>query len=97
MNAKNAKVSVERLKGLTVLFEDDLYQLSQLVLKGHDAIDAQTNRVSRTSLHGLARQFAGLFYGTKIDSKHVEEIIRSAGLPLGGTIEHDRDCMSASS
>jgi hypothetical protein len=92
MGAKHEKVSVERLKGLKVLFEDDLYQLGLLILKGHDAVDAQTNCRSRTTLHGLAGKFASLFYGSRITAQHVEEIIRSADLPIGGTIEHDGDC-----
>lgn len=94
MKAKYERVSVEHLKGIKVLFEDDLYQLGLLLLKGHDAIDAQTNYRSRTTLHGLASQYALLFHGAKITAKHVEEIIRGADLPLGGTIEHDRDCGS---
>ncbi len=54
MAAKHEKVSIGRLKGIKVLFEDDLYQLAQLVLKGHDATDVGTNRVSRHPL--LAEQ-----------------------------------------
>ncbi len=92
MSAKYEIVSIDRLKGIKVLFEDDLYQLSQLVLKGHDAVDAQTNCRSRTTLHGLAGQFACLFHASRITAEHVKEIIRGAGLPIGGTIEHDRDC-----
>lgn len=96
MAAKYEKVSVEHLKSIKVLFEDDLYQLGQLLLKGHDAIDAETNRVSRTTLYGLASQFALLFHDSNITTEHIEEIMGNAGLPVGGTIEHDHDCGSGS-
>lgn len=92
MSVKHEKVSIERLKGIKIFFEDDLYQLGQLVLQGHDVVDAETGYVSRSTLHGLASSFAMLFHGSRITSKQVEETISSAGLPLSGTIEHDRDC-----
>ena len=92
MNGELERVSIERLKGIKVLFEDDLYQLGLLLLKGHDTIDAQTNCRSRTTLHGLAGHYAMLFHGSNTTAEHVEEIIRGVGLPLGGMIEHDRDC-----
>lgn len=78
------RVDLARLKGINILYEDDLHSLGQFVLKAYDAQWAGTRSKARPTLHGLAR-----IYGLILNcvSKPFEEAIEAHGLPLGATVD----------
>ena len=78
------KIDIWNLKGIGILYEDDLYDLGQFVLKAYDARWARTGSKARPTLHGLAR-----IYGQILNcaSKPFEEAIEALGLPLGATVD----------
>ena len=78
------KIELANLKGIGILYEDDLYDLGQFVLKASDARWAGTGSKARPTLHGLAR-ICGLIFNCA--SKPFEEAIEALGLPLGATVE----------
>ena len=79
--------------GVSILFENDLYELARLVVKIHRAQDEEANRKSsstrresRSTLLGLAHKYA---YLTDISSDRVKDAIEKMGWSLGTTIEDD--------
>jgi hypothetical protein len=56
------RIDLVRLKGIRILYADDLYDLGQFVLKAYDAQWAGTRSKARPTLHGLAR-----IYGLILD------------------------------
>lgn len=78
------RIDLARLKGINILYEGDLHELGQFVLKAYDAQWAGTRSKTRPTLHGLAR-----IYGLILDcaSKPCEEAIEAHGLPLGVTVD----------
>lgn len=81
-----ARVHLARLKGIRVLFEGDLHQLAQFVLRAYDAEQAGTTSVARPTLHGLAGIYAAALH---VDREAVEQVMKAHGLPLGATVEFD--------
>ena len=78
------KIDLGNLKGIRILYEDDLYDLGQFALKAFNARWAGTGSKARPTLHGLARIYALIL---NCDSKPFEEAIESLGLPLGATVD----------
>lgn len=76
------------LKGINVLFEDDLYELAFWLLKLDTARDRQTNSTSRYTVYGLAGVYS---LCAKLNRDTVIRILESRGLPSGATIEYDED------
>jgi len=82
------KISVSKLKNLGVLFEDDLYDFANLMLKIYDAKDKGTNTVTRDTVTGLVNGYALI---ARINPNRVLAAIKRSKLPLGSTIEHNWD------
>ena len=82
------KISVSKLKNIGVLFEGDLYDYANLMLKIYDAKNKGTNTITRDTVNGLVRGYALL---ARVNSSQVLAVIKRIGLPLGSTIEHDKD------
>ena len=82
------KVRVSELRNIGVLFDGDLYDFANLMLKIYDAKDKGTNTVSRDTVYGLVHGYALL---ACVNSDQVLAVIKRNGLPLGSTIEHDKD------
>ncbi len=86
-------ISPNDLKGISVLFENDLYELARLMIKVHRAKDEEANRQSTGSrqaamstLNGLAQNYA---YLTGMSSDRIKDVIRQAGLSLGACLKAD--------
>jgi hypothetical protein len=79
------KIDLTRLKGVEILFKDDLYDLGKFVLKAFDARWAGTGSRARPTLHGLARIYASVL---NCASKPLEEAIEAQGLPLAATVDN---------
>ena len=86
-------VSPNELKGISVLFENDLYELAQLIVKINRAKDEEANRQptgsrqeSMTTLYGLAQYYAIL---SRVSPDRIKEAIRQAGLSLGACVRAD--------
>jgi hypothetical protein len=81
------KVNLARLKGVTILYSNDLHDLGKFVVTAFDARWAGTGSKARPTLYGLAR-----IYGSILDcaSKPFEDAIAAHGLPLGATVVGSR-------
>ena len=88
MSNAREQISVEALKKVCVLYEGDIYELAQLLLKAHDARDKATNRTSRHTVHGLATAYCNLVH---IEFDEIIGVFERHGLPLGATVEHAHD------
>lgn len=77
-------IDLANLKGNGLLYEGDLHDLGQFVLKAFAARWAGTGSKARPTLHGLAR-----IYGQILNcaSEPFEEAIERLGLPLGATVD----------
>ena len=86
----NNCVKLSRLRGIKILYEDDLYELANIVLKIMAAIDklSEGGIMSRPTINGLAKHYCFLCNG-KIDSERIVEIIVKHGLDIGDVIEFD--------
>lgn len=82
------KVSISALKGISVLYEGDIYDLACLLLKVDDAKDRGTNTRSRYTVHGLASIYSMIAH---LNPDEIEDILKGHGLPLGATVEYDKD------
>ena len=71
-------------EGIAILYQDDLHDLGQFVLKAFDARWAGTGSKARPTLHGLARIYALIL---NCDSKRFDETIEALGLPLAAMVD----------
>jgi hypothetical protein len=90
---RDERIDTHALMGISMLFENDLYELARLVVKIHRAQDEEANRKSprtrqesRSTLLGLAHKYACL---TNMPPDKVKDALRLAGLSLGATIADD--------
>ena len=79
------QISVESLKDVCVLFENDIYELARLLLKVNDAKDRGTHTISRHTVHGLASAYCIL---AQVEFEEIIRVFRQHNLPLGATVEH---------
>jgi hypothetical protein len=87
--SSNNRVEVSRLRGIKILYEDDLYELANIVLKIMDAIDNLSGGViSRPTINGLVKQYSFLC-SDQIHPEQVVDIIAKHGLDIGDIIECD--------
>ncbi len=87
------RIKTSELMGISILFENDLYELAHFVVKMHHAQDEKANRKShgtrqesRSTLLGLAHKYE---YLTDVPSDKVKDVIKRAGFSLGATIDDD--------
>jgi hypothetical protein len=79
------KIPVSRLKGLKLVFEDDLYQLAQFILKVQTTQDTPT-RKARATVHLVLSYYAQILH---TDECRFIPLAKKHGLSLGDTIEPD--------
>ena len=86
-------VYLSQLEKIEILWPGDVRMLAEFVLRAHDAKDQQTNlhnsgakTRSRTTLHGLAVQFAQI---TWLPKERIETIFLAHGFNLGSAVEFD--------
>lgn len=82
------KIGIAALKGIAVLFEDDIHDLAYWLLKMNDAKDKGRNTRSRHTVYGLAGVYS---FATHMNQDEIVSILEDRGLPLGATIEYDDD------
>ena len=87
--ARREKVPVSSLKSIAILCEHDLYDLALLLLRLYDAKYQDTNRKTRSTVHGLAALYGRI---ADVDSDQIEDMLQAQGLLPGATIEHDQYC-----
>jgi len=85
------QISVEALRKVCILYEGDIYELAQLLLKINDARDKETNTISRDTVNGLAAVYRTL---ADIELDRILGVLEKHGLPLGATVEHANDSHS---
>ena len=90
---ENDAIPLNKLKGIKVYYEDDLYDVALLILKLRDARakHESSNRRSRPTINGLVRDFASLIDPTMPDEKTVFSAIEKYNFPLNAGIEFDED------
>jgi hypothetical protein len=82
------KIGVTALKGVSVLFEDDIYDLANWLLKVNEAKDKGTDHRSRRTVYGLAGAYS---QAADIGRDQIIRVLEVHGLPLGATVEYDDD------
>ena len=75
-------VPVSRLRGLNVVFENDLYELARFTLQVHLARDTPTHK-TRTTVHGLIGDYE---YLAHINGNQARDLVTRHGLPLDACI-----------
>ena len=87
------RVPLSRLKGVSVYFEDDLYELASLVLRLYDARKRYEGSSTRTrpTVNGLVKKFAGLIDPVHPDDERVLAALEERRLPMGAIVESDAD------
>ena len=88
VNRMGDSISVNSLRGIAVLYPDDLYDLACLLLKIHRAEEPRGDYRIRTTVHGLATYYSLL---TRIARDTILGILESRGLPLGAVVEEADD------
>ncbi len=83
------KVALSSLRPVSILFDGDLYELANLIIKISNAKYQGTNIKSRHTLHGVAAAYSRLVID--IDSSLIEQVLEERGLDLGATVECDED------
>ena len=83
-----AKISVEALKGLNVLFAGDVYELAHFLLKMDDAKQKHGGFRGRYTVNGLAAMYAKI---AGMDHDEMLSIFEFYRLPMGATVEYDED------
>jgi hypothetical protein len=82
------KIGITALKGVSFLFEDDIYDLAHWLLKMNGAKDKGTNCRSRHTVYGLTAVYSMV---ADVSRDEIVNILESHGLPLGATVEYDND------
>jgi hypothetical protein len=82
---------VSNLKGISLRFEDDIYECAWLVLRLDDAKGKGNNATHRHTVYGLAREYASL---ADIPESEVLAEFQRRKLPLGATVEFDAKSQS---
>jgi hypothetical protein len=86
----NNRIEIRRLRGIKILYEDDLYELANIVLKIMDATDDLSGGrvISRPTINGLSKQYS-FICSDQIHSEQIVDIIAKYGLDIGDIIEFD--------
>lgn len=94
MPKKEPTVSVESLRGVTVLYEGDIHEMACLLLKLWAAKDRETNARStgsvvrnRPTVGWLAMAYSSLV--PDVRTERVKQVLVKQGLPLGAGVEHE--------
>jgi len=85
---ESKKIGITALKGIGILFEDDIYELAYWLLKMNDAKDRGTNTKSRHTVYGVAGVYA---MEARLNRDDIVRVLESHGVPSGATIEYDDD------
>lgn len=88
----NEVFPVSQLKGISFFFRNDVYECARLLLKLDYAKGKATNEVGRYTVHGLARQFAGL---AEIPEQQVLAEFQRRKLPLKACVDFDSNAAPA--
>jgi hypothetical protein len=81
-----ARIPVSSLKGVKVLYENDLYELAILIIRINKTKNEGTNMTTLQTVHGLAFAYANL---AGVLGKEVETIMNASGLPSEAAIVDD--------
>ena len=82
------RIGVSTLKGINILFEDDIYDLACWLLKMNEGKDKGNNSRSRHTVYGLAGVYA---VAASMSRDEIVNVLEEHSLPPGATIEHDED------
>jgi hypothetical protein len=82
------KIGVSALQGISVLFENDLYELALWLLKLQKAKRPKINFDMLYTVYGLACKYATCGY---VDLSLVVSVIERHGLQMNATIEYDEE------
>ena len=83
----NHKIQISELKGISILYNEDVYDLAQWLLR-LDLARTTPTRIPRHTIYGLANRYA---YLTQMDKEEVLQRLAQQGVSLDATIEPDED------
>ena len=93
MTQKSDILPLSRLKGISIYYENDLYETALLKLKLNDArakCDG-SNTISRPTVNGLVKIFAQLVDTCYPDYDRVFSVTEEHNLPLNAKVEFDNN------
>lgn len=84
-------IKLSQLKGLSIYFQDDLYQTAKLLLTLYDARREKLGEpgIKRPTVHGLVRTFASLSDVCNPRREYVERIVAQKKWKPNATIKFD--------
>lgn len=88
-----SKIGLNSLRRVSILFDDDLYELACFLVKVCHAKDAVAHQErarvrSRPTVHGVANWYAML---TNVKLSVIEGVLKRHGFELGTIVEFDDD------
>jgi hypothetical protein len=89
LSGKPIAISVEALRGIQVLFADDVYEIACFLLRLDMARDKPDAR-GRHTVHGVAAAYARL---TLMDQASIVRVLEAHGLPLAAIVEGDEKAL----
>jgi len=81
------QVALSSFKLISILFEDDFYEIAGFILNMRRAKDRGPTRRSRPMVHGVATGYARLIVDVEV--RQIEARLQAYGIDLGATIEFD--------
>lgn len=82
------RIGVSTLRGINVLFENDIHDLACWLLNMNEGKVKDNNSRSRHTVYGLAGIYS---VAASMSRDEIVHVLEDHGLPLGATIEHDED------
>ncbi|MEA3416633.1 MAG: hypothetical protein U9R02_10860 [Thermodesulfobacteriota bacterium] len=84
---------LSKLRGIKILYENDLYEFAKIVLNIMDASDKMnvgTKTISRPTINGLSKKYSWIC-GDKITSDQIIKIVMQHGLKGNDSIDFDEN------
>ena len=83
-------IELGKLRGITVAYEDDLYEFAEVVLKIMYSTDKMgRNTISKPTINGLARDYS-MICGEKISQNQILDIAKKNGLDGNDGVDFDK-------
>lgn len=86
---KSENIELKKLRGITIAYENDLYDFAELVLKiMHSTDKLSRNTVSKPTINGLARDYSSIC-GGKVSEYEIINIVMKHRLDGNNAIDFD--------
>jgi len=82
-------IELNKLKGINLAYDNDLYEFAELVLRINYAIDKRGKTISKPTINGLARDYS-MVCGQKITQNEIVNIAEKNGLDANEAIDFNK-------